>query len=99
MKKSELRQLIREEIQNLTTLNFITTDEDGDKQLDVEQMEEVLKQNYESFESSMDLDEFEEYLDQYLTDVSNDVGPDEDAYGSISLSDFLKDFKVYVSFN
>jgi len=76
--------------------NFVKKDNEGEKDLDIDEMEKIIKQNYESFESSMNKKEFEDYLNDYLTDVSNDVGPDEGAYGNISLKDLLEDFKLYI---
>jgi hypothetical protein len=99
LRKSQLRQLIREEINNLkntTSLNFIKTDGDGDEYLDIDKMEEVLLQNFESFESSMNLDEFEQYVDAYVMSASHDVGPDVEAYGSVPLNELLEDFKLFV---
>mgnify|MGYP003677229493 CR=1 FL=1 len=74
------------------TLNFVNSGE-----LDTDLIKKTIKDNYESFESSMSMEEFNTYLDAYIEDAAHSVGEDEEAYNNISLSDLLDDFKTYVS--
>ena len=113
MKKSQLRKIIKEEIQQLLkeeTYSFVkpyiktNTEKDeyfeeGEMYLDIDEMVKIIRDNYESFESSMSQEEFNQYLEQYSIDVLNDVGADEEAYNNISLRDLLTDFKDYVTYS
>lgn len=75
------------------TLNFVNSGE-----LDTDLIKKTIKDNYESFESSMSMEEFNTYLDAYIEDAAHSVGADEEAYNNVPLSDLLDDFKTYVQY-
>ena len=68
-----------------------------DEFVDLDAIEKTLRDNYESFESKMNHEEFEKYLDEYLDNISS-YG-EKEAYDNLSLPDLLQDFVDYVSYS
>tara|TARA_R110001599_G_scaffold191991_2_gene387089 strand:- start:770 stop:1159 length:390 start_codon:yes stop_codon:yes gene_type:complete len=62
--------------------------------LDAELIKATLLASYEAFESSMSLEELEEYVEEYVAEVAH--SGDREAYENITIAELLEDFKTFV---